>query len=1407
MPSFFETLTVIQRVDSLLAAMPSNVVSDLASSRIYDVFLSHNSREKAAVERLAQRLKREGFEPWLDKWYLTPGGDWQDELAEGLRLSKSCAVFIGPDGVGNWERLEFKLATDRMARDRNFRVFLVLLPGLPEAFDTALLPPFLCTRTWVDIRKGAADSDALRTLINAVRGVPPGADMPSAASGDICPYRGLRPFDEEHSEFFYGREADVQRLIEKLKTSRFLAVLGPSGSGKTSVVRAGLIKALRDGAFSNSEAWTVRVFTPSAQPLTQMAAILVHLNPQLSAIKTLDELRDDERALHLAASVTLAERPQYERMVLVIDQFEEVFSLCRDETERARFIANLLYAATAPGGRCVVIITMRADFYHKCVTYPELSAHISGHQFLVSSMSVEGLRQAIVEPAWRVGLGFEEGLVDTILEDVENQPGALPLLEHALLELWERRRRDILTLQAYREAGGVEHAIAKRADAAFDSFDVERQSIVRRVMLRLTEPGDGTEDTRRRATLTELITQPDEAEKVQEVVEILVDARLLTAANGAEDGSGVIDVSHEALIRGWPRLSQWVEEDRQGLRMHRRLTEAAEEWQRSRWDNSLLFRGARLTQITEWRDSNQSALNEIERAFLDASVNLQVKERQLTQKSTHKIIAGLVVALLFISVATVYALIQGSIAVKRGKEAFAREVAANALAQLSVDPELGLLLAIEAAHTAHTIETENTLRQALVKSPIHIFRMSGIKRASFSADSKYMLTSSGKKVKIWDVMSGRGIFELEHDDEVFDATFSPDGKVIATTSKDTLQVWDAGTGRSIATGRTEGDVGDVTFSSDGKFLFTQGELLRVWDLGAQHPLAELDLRESKFSGDGNSLIGLVEGKTVKVYTRSDARWQPSAELQTTRSRYSNILITALSYDGRFVVVGADDGFIVYDQGGTQLLQKLGEGSEKTEVAFSPDGKLFAAASYGEVYFWETGDWSGGGAARIKTPHDGTVSGLTFSPDGRLILTRDVNNLARLFRVASGRLLAEFGSSVGGGVQDAQFSPDGKLLFTINVDGSVWLWDLNVWRSQFQLQFATLGTYIVDDSSEKTKLRGNMVYFNEYGLVVTTQGHNLDHPATNVALVQDRSKAKVRTIAALSHNQKIRGISISPDGKRILTTSDDNIARVWDLETGGRTLYELTHTTRLTGAAFSPDSQIILSVSGKTAWVWDANDGRLLETFNAAVIGTDVAFSPNDKLVLVAIAGGAQLWDLSRKQVLLEWRDEAKEEPMLGSSSDGKFTLAANKTSDTISSLQVRDLASKRTVVELRGHTDNITSGAFSPNGQFVVTTSEFVRIESLEVPDSTNTVRIWDVNSGNTFYELQGFIWPVLAGAFSPDGRYILAGFSYPTATILITPCEMCVSYKEMIDLAWKRNMRQLTPEERTRYLHEEGSN
>src|SRR5918998_181257 len=332
----------------------------------FDVFLSHNYRDKPVVEGIAEQLRREGVRPFLDVWDLTPGGRWQRELFEGLSRSRTCALFVGPHAYGQWQLEELEIALVQASRRADFRIFPVLLPGVEDPFDPQRLPPFLSTRTWVDLRGGTGGRQALQRLLNAIAGVAPGPSMPVEPVDGVVPYRGLETFEEEHAELFFGRERDVQRLLEILKTSRLLCVVGPSGSGKSSLVRAGLIPRLRAGALPDADDCEGCVLRPGAHPLQALATQLAPLGAGSAMQATLDDLASDRRTLQLAVSLALGADSPCSRVLLVVDQLEEVFTLCRDEREREQLFSTLMHAATAPGGRTLVIVTLRADFYARC---------------------------------------------------------------------------------------------------------------------------------------------------------------------------------------------------------------------------------------------------------------------------------------------------------------------------------------------------------------------------------------------------------------------------------------------------------------------------------------------------------------------------------------------------------------------------------------------------------------------------------------------------------------------------------------------------------------------------------------------------------------------------------------------------------------------------------------------------------------------------------------------------------------------------------------------------------------------------------------------------------------------------------------------------------------------------------
>lgn len=425
------------------------------------------------------------------------------------------------------------------------------------------------------------------------------------------PYMGLHYFDTSDADLFFGREAKTSELLGRVKNEAFLAIVGASGSGKSSVARAGLIPAWK----KENERGVIHVITPTAHPLENLAASLTRESESVTATSTLmDDMSRDVRSLRLYVKKTLGEA----RLLLLVDQFEETFTLCKDIDERKTFIENLLSLADEHGATRVVI-TLRADFYHHCFEYEGLRLTLEKHQANLGAMTQEELCEAITVPAKNNGWDFQPGLVDLVLQDIGSEPGALPLLSHALLETWKRRQGHTLTLQGYAEAGGVKKAITQTAENTYDKLSKKEQSIARNIFLRLTELGEGTQDTRRRVKMDEL-GQTKEQDAVAKVLKTLTDARLVTAE---EDSA---EVAHEALIREWGTLRKWLDEDRENLHMHRHLTKSAEEWDRRGREASELFRGTRLKQLREWIKENRNSLNPLEIEFVNTSQKRESRE-------------------------------------------------------------------------------------------------------------------------------------------------------------------------------------------------------------------------------------------------------------------------------------------------------------------------------------------------------------------------------------------------------------------------------------------------------------------------------------------------------------------------------------------------------------------------------------------------------------------------------------------------------------------------------------------------------------------------------------------------------------------------------------------------------------
>jgi ABC-type sugar transport system substrate-binding protein/DNA-binding CsgD family transcriptional regulator len=475
----------------------------------------------------------------------------------------------------------------------------------------------------------------------------------------LNPFKGLHAFSEDDVDDFFGREDFVQRLLARLNDnrplSRFLAIVGPSGSGKSSLLGAGLVAALRQGALLGSERWTILTVVPGTHPLQALEIGLRRLASGREA-NLIDSLRRDERGLLSAGSIVV---PELDReLLLIVDQFEEIFALVEDQEERRRFLQLIHTAITDPKSQVRVVIALRADFYDRPLLYSAFGELMGNRTEVVLPMTAEELDQAITRPAKRVGVTLEAGLVATVVADVIDQPGTLPLLQYALTELFDRLEGSELTLATYHSIGGVPGALGRRADALFDALKPIEQNLTEQVFLRLVTLGEGSEDTRRRAPMAELLSLGD-PQVIDAILQTFTAFRLLTLDRDLISQIPTVELAHEALIHEWARLSAWLNHSRADVRMQRALAHAAVEWEAARQDSSFLLIGSRLLQFEGWAASVTVALTPDERDFLSASLaererkagieqGRQARETRLERRS-RTILRALVVVLLLAS--------------------------------------------------------------------------------------------------------------------------------------------------------------------------------------------------------------------------------------------------------------------------------------------------------------------------------------------------------------------------------------------------------------------------------------------------------------------------------------------------------------------------------------------------------------------------------------------------------------------------------------------------------------------------------------------------------------------------------------------------------------------------------------
>jgi DNA-binding SARP family transcriptional activator len=533
----------------------------------------------------------------------------------------------------------------------------------------------------------------------------------TAAGRPRNPYKGLRAFAEDDRADFYGREALVGRLVDRLaevaRHGRLLAVVGPSGSGKSSVVRAGLVPALRRGVIPGSERWQIRIMYPGSDPYRELAAALDGV-----AGRNDPQRRERlEQAADLAGEVARVLPAEASSLLLVIDQFEELFALVVDETRRTRFLDLLASALRSPDGRLIVAATLRADAFDQPLRSPAFGELVRTGTEIVTPLAADELERAIVRPAQSVGVELEAGLVTEVIADVARQPGELPLLQYALTELFERSDGRQLTRDGYAAIGGVLGALGRRADDVFLGLTADDRRTARQVLLRLVSPDENDRPIARRATRSALQALVDDPSRVETVLDQLGRGRLLAFDRDPSTGDATVEVAHEALLSHWPRLTAWVEQARDDIRMRRQLAGAAAEWETSGRDDDFLLAGSRLDGFATWAASTPLRLDHAERELLGASLAERDRrraadetrvahERALERRAAFRLralVVVLVVALLISSSLSIAVYNRGEQAKRDSDSALARELAAASIASLDTDADLSLLLAVRAA--------------------------------------------------------------------------------------------------------------------------------------------------------------------------------------------------------------------------------------------------------------------------------------------------------------------------------------------------------------------------------------------------------------------------------------------------------------------------------------------------------------------------------------------------------------------------------------------------------------------------------------------------------------------------------------------------------------------------------------
>jgi Novel STAND NTPase 1/Helix-turn-helix domain/WD domain, G-beta repeat len=781
---------------------------------------------------------------------------------------------------------------------------------------------------------------------------------------DAAPYRGLACYDIGDAGLFFGRDMLTQELVHRVTRGRFLAVFGPSGSGKSSLLRAGLAAAVARGDVAGMDGWKVAVLTPGPQPLAALATAVAALAGRDMSAPGTAELAGGPGWLASAVQQVAADEPAGAAVVLVVDQFEELFTVCSNSKQREIFVDALLAAAAAEGGRVRVVLGVRADFYAHCARWPGLVDALRDAQLLIGPMSTDDLHDVIVKPAAACGLTVDRALLTRLVGDVGGEPGVLPLLSHALLETWHRRQAGRLTLAGYQDADGVAGAISATAEDIYLSYGQDQQKMLRWLFLRLVTPG-GSEagGVRQRVQLADLAVG-DDPEQVAELVDRLARSRLLTA-----DGHGV-QIAHEALISCWPRLAGWLEDGREGLRIQRRLAAAVAAWDGFGRDPAALYRGAPLAAARAWadHDGDLTGLTQQERDFLEASAAAEISQLAHTQRAAKRLrrLAAALAALLLVAAGTAgVAMWQRQTTITVQRAALSAQYVAEAGALANTNPSAAGLAALAAWKVMPTAAARSALLsnaatwcypEFCTGSPfLHLFGKGSGNAVASRHDGIFITYSADNTVRLWDILAG-GLLPASlapHAGPTDPVAFSQHGSLLAlaTVPADVgpVQVWDTARHKLVAvlTGSGRGPVNDVAFSPNDRLVAVAGtRSVRLWDL-ATHRSVNLPAGSGypmtvAFSPQSNALAVATccNDRTVTIWDITGP-FHPKIARQLRVSAADIYEVAYAPPHGDILAVGSGKGIELWDlRHGTRTLLHMPL-PDMRAFAFNPAGTTLA----------------------------------------------------------------------------------------------------------------------------------------------------------------------------------------------------------------------------------------------------------------------------------------------------------------------------------------------------------------------------------------------------------------------------------------------------------------------------------